>query len=300
MKLELERIKVSPSAYSTYVDVGSVNPNGKRIVFRTKSEPIHSRARVNYGKRMLGHNTLPEYKEVKMPGSSRENQDNFTSKDVYIVLQTPTEYCQVKGLDADSKAVISDRHSKAKLLNSCSHKSAHKRSSSISEGDLIKRHCVVAAEDLQPHVTEQDFTGCDNAMSAVSSISLQPIPTETGLSRTVITKQPQPVTNEEPSSDIQTRDNCFRCLKMLQNFVNCCTCIWCFDACCYHCFKDDVGYTSWFKEMVSCNKRPMESIQQWSLFGLATVAFPCILFYPILGGAVNQCLKCRLAKHHNH
>ena len=299
MRLELERLKVSHATYNTYVDVGSASTNGKRAVFRTKSEPIHSRLHMNYGRRVLGQSGFPHYKQEAILNSTLESHDDHTSKSLYVVVKSPTEYCQIKEVNRESTTMTNSKPAKAILKKSESHKSTLKRSSSISEVDLNKSQFVVAAEELQRKRSECDAARKLDAMCTVSSDSSQPITTD--LSRTVITKQPQSDKQDEnaPSCDIPTKDNCFRCLKNLQNFVNCCTCHWCFDACCYHCFKDDVGYTSWFREMLSCNKRPAENIRQWGLFSIATVVFPCILLYPILGGAVNQCLKCRLNKCHN-
>ena len=298
MRLELERLEVSHATYNTYVGVGPARQNGKRAVFRTKSEPIHSR-QMNYGKRVLGQSGFTHYKQEAILDSTHETNNEDISNSLYIVLKSPSEYCQIKEIDRGATTMADSRGARPMPKKSESQKSALKRSSSISEGDLNKSQFIVAAEELQRKRNEYDSARKFEAMCTVSSGSSQPMAKD--LPRTVITKQPQSdkQAGHEPSCDIPTKDNCFRCLKNLQNVVNCCTCHWCFDACCYHCFKDDVGYTSWFREMVSCNKRPGENIRQWGLFSIATVVFPCIFLYPILGGAVNECLKCRLNKYHN-
>lgn len=287
VKLDSEKVKVSRSTYNPYVDIGSGNPSGKRAVFRTKSEPITSKMNMNCGKRIFAQNTCKQGSTVT---PSRQGLQNET---LYMMLQPPNESSKKKNTYV-STATVSCKNSGLHF------KSTLNRSTSMSEGDLRKSHYTESAEERQIRKSNQDST-MDSDILTLSSLSCQPVAREADLSRSVITVQPCPSKQVDCdlSDDIPAKDKCFRCLRTLQGIVNCCTCLWCFDACCYHCFKDDVGYTSWFKEMTSCNKRPIENIQQWGLFGLATIAFPCILFYPILGGAVNQCLKCRLAKYHS-
>ena len=303
MRLELETIKVAQPTYNTYVDVGSITLNGKRAVSRTKSEPItSSKIQVNY--RAFRQSGLNWPEPVNMFPSSRNGkpskaQDQLASGRLYMVMQSSGEYCQaskaLKKTLCTSNVGMSNDEATTIEESQNPYKRSRKRSLSITEGEFDKNRFSTSFETPNRKNIHESVNGSKGQIFALSNDREHMIREK--VSTSVITTQPQPATQNEcmSSSEIPNKDICFRCLKTVKNMVNCCTCLWCFDACCYHSFKDDVGYTSWFTEMLSCNKSPAENAQQWSLLGLATVVFPCILLYPILGGAVNQCIKCRLA-----
>lgn len=294
MRLDLERIQVANRAYNTYVDIVSVSSNGKRTVSRTKSEPINSKTHINFGKHVYTQNMYSQFDPTVLPVTPGSNfyvsKSHFTSEKLHTLRNEPSKVFEQhsKAVESHISSYQAYKHSGSKFKGP-----SHKRSSSITERELNTSGYVPIIENRSMQrkgkISGQQIVGFGGDCHSALRI-------EKDFTGTVVSTQPQSlaVTRSDSCNEISNKDACFRCLKAVKNVVNCCTCIWCFDACCYHCFKDDVGYTSWFQEMLSCSKRPLENVQQWSLFGLATVFFPCILFYPILGGAVNQCIKCRL------
>lgn len=177
---------------------------------------------------------------------------------------------------------------------------SHRRYSSITEKELqrilpAERNSLKADQSSEMGSYLKNNTALCKYNQAI--VTDETITRQSGELDGIVFQQPRPASNSNVvrcQSDIR-KDKCYRCVHTCRDAVRCLTCIWCLDAACYHCYKDDVGYSSWFGEMLTCedSRAVKRNCRKWSLLGLATVMLPCVLLYPLLGGTLNVCLKCK-------
>ena len=303
MRLESDGMQIAQVTRNAYFEVESLNAHGKRLVSRTRSEPISFKAGSNFVKRIRLQNGSIHYENLNFSTTqsvSPTDQDCFADV-MHKAIQSPNSDGQVHGVMTGANGNMPSFHSsKVSGAKGAFEKANHRRSFSVSERDFVKNGRISSIEEsLRKRKEQASIYKTDNLMVVQERDCQDCQPAAcvgASLSTSVVTTQPRPTAQPDSSNrrELPRKDTCFRCLQSLKKVIKCCTCIWCFDATCYHCFKDDVGYTSWFSEMLHCSKAPLENVKQWSLLGLATVVFPCILLYPIFGAAVNQCIDCRL------
>ena len=314
MRFDLENAQVGQVCRNPYVELGSVTGfKGKTLVTRTRSEPPYLS---KWGK--------PKVRDVKgcldsyhdeLLGCGSNAVTNYGVGKLFPVMQDPHEYChpeyQKSIIDHDGSyqghGGPQDEHihaekARPKSMHSKDAKPRHRRSSSITERELRRRissqeHSLIGRflTSKSSKVEKSSILQCGSFSNAIfdSKVNEQEAITSQPVSLDAKLKDHSERTHCSQKGT-QNKDTCFRCLNRLKDTINCCTCIVCFDAFCYHCFKDDVGYSSWFHEMITCSGVPSTNCKRWTLFGLGTIIFPCILLYPAFGGAVNQCIKCRL------
>ena len=85
--------------------------------------------------------------------------------------------------------------------------------------------------------------------------------------------------------------SCLDCLWKTKTLVSWCTCMHCVDCICYHCYKDDMGSSSWFEEMMNCEGPAARNCCRWTQLGIASLMLPCIWLHPVIQGGVDLCIE---------
>lgn len=337
MKVGLDNLKRESVIYNCYVDPLSLNPRAKRLLSRTHSEPLYqtrnAATAVKYdgeGK-ITGINRLSyiqgqaQPSAVTSPPSSSSVTtpiDNeyasrargyFTFRRLSPVLQSPSEDF-LKNMDQGDIDILpstqkNEEHAsrdkpKSKPNSAAVRRARHVRSSSVTERELRDRHTQEYYDDMKKPGgrirMDLSFHNKGFTDAVTQNWDDEPVVQQPRRYDKVIVSQPSKYHEKTALSRRIPKDKCFRSMQRCKDIVHCVTCICCLDAACYHCYKDDVGYTSWFHDMVYCNEPPSKNCQKWSLLGLATVFLPCILLYPVLGGGIELCIRCRLRKKTPH
>ena len=337
MKVELENLNREAVIHNYYVDSSSLNQKAKRLLSRTHSEPLYQTrsstkvvtcdgegkfSGINRSSYMQGQ---AEPSAVTCPPSSTNEKtsiDNeyasrargyFTFRRLSPVLQSPSEDflkimdqgdIEINPTTKKGDEYPSRNQSIFKPNSAAVRRARHVRSSSVTERELRDRHAQEFCNEMKKPGgrirRNLSFHNKGFTDAATQNGNDEPIVQQPRRNDKVIVNQPSQYHEKTALSRRLPKDNCFRCMQRCKDIARCVTCICCLDAACYHCYKDDVGYTSWFHDMVYCNELPAKNCQKWSLLGLVTVVLPCLLLYPVLGGSIELCIRCRLRKKTPH
>ncbi len=323
MKLDIDQLKIGKVVFNEYVDMEMLlSQNPKKSLSRTRSAPVY----ISKDRSTLSSQCRDPAQASQM--NRQERAAKMIACDVFSKsVAFEEQQLNAEGFIAHHEIFVNRF---AQTHNSGSHlkqKSLYRRhgsnDSSLNQNDTsnVKPHSAAVFSEkifVRGKRTESTIAGrFDNSIDEV--ITQQPIfeanaqqsiteVTTNDRIHDAVTKEPsahdkinrqQPIScrNNDQNCELDHEtDGCYRCLLKYREAVRCCTCMWCLDAACYHCYKDDIGYANWHEDMLSCQEpgAMVRNCKKWSLLSLATIALPCLLLYPFCGGSIDLCMKRRL------